>query len=87
MGLFDIDLVASWLRIFWFSFRHEGFLLRFFSALLPLDNYKFKSNQKSGASGIEVKQLLETAKICGANAGGPFFAAKFLCCFGLSSVC
>ena len=45
-----------------------------FLALLPLDNYKFKTNQISGASGVEVKQLLETAKICGAYPAGAFFA-------------
>ena len=44
-----------------------------FSALLPLGNYKLKSNQISGASGVEVKQLLDTAKSCGSNPAGPFF--------------
>ena len=36
-----------------------------FLALLPLSNNKFKSNQPFGVSGVEVKQLLETADICG----------------------
>ena len=39
-----------------------------FSALLPLGNYKFKSNQATGASGVEVKMV----KICSSNPAGPF---------------
>ena len=42
-----------------------------FLALLPLGYFEFKSNQPSG---VEVKQLLETAKICVSNPAGPFFA-------------
>ena len=53
-----------------------------FSALLRLVNYKLKSNQISGASNVEVKQLLETAKICSSNPVGPFLSF-----FRLSSVC
>ena len=46
-----------------------------FSAVLPRGDYKFKSNQPNGASGVEVKQQLETAKACGLNQVGSFFAS------------
>ena len=36
--------------------------------------FNLKSNQPSGASGVEVKQQFETAKACGSNPAGPFFA-------------
>ena len=44
-------------------------------------NYKFKSNQPSGASGVEVKQQVVTAKVCGSHPAGPFFANYRFCAF------
>ena len=44
-----------------------------FSASLPLGNYKFKSNQPSGASSVEVTQLLEIANASGCNLAGTCF--------------
>ena len=63
-------------RDFFYKFRisFEGFLLSFFSDLLPVGNYRFKSNRPSGASGDEVKELHETAKICISNPAEPIFA-------------
>ena len=57
------------LEFFRISFRHEG---------LPLGNYKFKSNQ---ASGVEVKQPLEMAKICASNPVGPFLLTSVFVLF------
>ena len=45
-----------------------------FLVLLPLPNYKLKSNQSAGAFGVEIKHQLETAKACGWSLAGPFFA-------------
>ena len=50
-----------------------------FLALLPLGYNKFKSNQPFGVSDVEVKQLLETADICGS------VSLKCACVLGLSS--
>ena len=58
------DLTFFKLEFFRISFGMKAFCSGF-SALLPLDNYKLKSNQPFGASGVERKHLLETAKVCG----------------------
>ena len=52
------------MRILSFLFGMKG-VGSGFLALLPLGNNKFKSNQSFGVSGVQVKQLLETADICG----------------------
>ena len=49
----------------------KGFTV--FSPLLPLDNYNFIFNRSSGSSGVELTQLLETAKCCGSNSDGTCF--------------
>ena len=51
-----------------------------FLALFPLGYYEFKFNQSSGASGIEVTHLLETARGCGSNPAGTCFLANYSFC-------
>ena len=65
------------LDFFDFLFGMKGFCSSFFWTS-GTEVKQFESSQPSGSSAAEVKQLLETAKIC---------KLEFLCFFGLSSVC
>ena len=65
-----------------FFFRCERFLsIQIISALLPLGYYEFKFNQLSGASGVKVTQLLETAKGCGSSSTGASFLQTLVVLF------
>ena len=50
-----------------------------FLALLPLGYNKFKSNQPFGVSDVDVKQLLETADICGSLSQVRMFPRSVKC--------
>ena len=49
--------------------RLEGFQLRYFQ----LGNYEFKFKKPTSASGVELIELLEKAKVCGSNPAGTCF--------------
>ena len=47
---------------------------------MSLGYHKFNFNQPSGTSGVEITQLLETAKGCVSNPVGTFFFANLSFC-------
>ena len=58
-----------------------------FFGFLPLVNYKFKFNQPSCESGLQLTQLLEMAKACGSNPAGTSFLLTRVFVLFLTIVC